>query len=210
MFAERNLVRGPARRETGESAVEVVRSRPICLIVGALRSRAASRAACTTGNSRAISTPMIVITTRSSTSVNADARPSADARPLADARPSADALPWESMMSSLTGHDVFTIRPHFVRHYALERETNATGSPKMGVKTRGAARESDGISHHRGVRNGLSAIGPLSSALLLRNQFGLSSMVTSDRSLLVASIRRWPQIDDAVIGLPDRGERDPR
>ena len=33
--------------------------------------RAASRAACTAGSSRAIKMPMIVITTRSSTSVNA-------------------------------------------------------------------------------------------------------------------------------------------
>ena len=57
--------------------------RNLLQMVGALRRRAASRAACTAGSNKAIKIPMIVMTTRSSTSV----------KPLRDGRRERDMPP---------------------------------------------------------------------------------------------------------------------
>ena len=61
-----------ARRENPVGLGVIVHGQPICLIwfVHVIR-RAASRAACTAGNNKAIKMPIIVMTTNSSTNVNA-------------------------------------------------------------------------------------------------------------------------------------------
>ena len=64
------LIDGHGRQHRMRADV-IVHCQPNLLqIVGALRRRAASRAACTAGNSRAINTAMMAITTSSSISVN--------------------------------------------------------------------------------------------------------------------------------------------